>query len=161
MGLGSQPQTLKAPHSRSRPVILNQRVALICLPLSGMWCLQAPGVRLQGWEVRPKVRTAQRHGSSRPQALIWLLPAPLPSHSSSLRQQGRHSPTSPPGMSSPVQNVMSSIEDAYGRVRCTAGLLAPVGACEVSGRVPGQLKMYCFTPKALPRPRPPHQFLHQ
>ena len=53
-----------------------------------------------------------------------------------------------------------------GRVResemCTEGLLAPVGACEVSGRAPGKLKMYCFTPKGsrLYHGPGPHQFLH-
>ena len=70
MGLGLVASDPESPHSCSRPVILNQRVALICLPPERY--VVPPGTRCEiaGWGETKGKRTAQRHGllqANRPQ----------------------------------------------------------------------------------------------
>lgn len=116
-----------------------------------MWCLQAQSVRLQAG-VRLKVRLQCRGmDCSRPRG-----PALDPTQRPSLPILFAVGTGDDTVLNMASLNVISNQEcnvKHRGRVResemCTEGLLAPVGACEVSGRASGKLKMYCFTPKGV------------
>lgn len=141
MGLGLVASDPESPHSRSRPVILNQRVALICLPPERY--VVPPGTRCEiaGWGETKGKRTAEAWASPGQKAPTWFPPAdPL------LLIPFTVGTGDDTVLNIALLSVISNQEcnvKHRGRVResemCTAGLLAPVGACEVSGRVPGQL----------------------
>ena len=120
---------------------LNQRVALICLPPERYVVPPGTKCEIAGWG-----ETKGRSAVQEPQLLQARRPSPGPAQRPSLlpipSTVGTGNSTV---LNVALLNVISNQEcnvKYRGRVQeremCTKGLLAPVGACEVSGRGPGE-----------------------
>lgn len=136
MGLGLVASGPECPHSCQRPAALNQHVALICLPPEQYVVPPETKCEIAGWGETKGKSTVQGHGGP------TSAPTQRPSPPVLSFTTGRGSNTVLNVASLTVISNQECNIKHRGRVResemCTKGLLAPVGACEVSGRARGQ-----------------------